>query len=254
MCRTQYFLKNLGQYLFNMKLKIKLCLLPLLAFVVMFSKGYALLPPKQHHEALVAKPSLCCLMTTSKRKHSYAELPRIQYGHLIQKPFSNFVQRLKAVANPEDSETEPDKSPRRFDLNSLLYRGYRRIIIYMVGILFTTILKIANRVTVHNHDTLKKLMLERDPDVALFSYSNHHSMLDDPGIPAVLMPWLTMRWKRMRWALCNDDMYYAHPFLTHVLELGKTLPVSRTDGPSQKQLKEFMNKLEKNKDWCHIFT
>mmetsp|Transcript_15109 Transcript_15109/g.19917 ORF Transcript_15109/g.19917 Transcript_15109/m.19917 type:complete len:381 (-) Transcript_15109:431-1573(-) len=141
----------------------------------------------------------------------------------------------------------------RFALMDWIARAYRRFIICLTGFIFVILLRVLNRTKIHNYETLEKLMLEREEGKGLFSYSNHHSMLDDPGLPALMMPWLTMPWKKMRWNLCNDAMYFVHPVLTHIFRLGKGLPIKRTQGPNQQYLKDFMLKLE-NKDWCHIFA
>jgi len=141
----------------------------------------------------------------------------------------------------------------RFFLLDWVRRAYRRFIICLTGLIFIFLLRVLNKTKVHNYKTLEKLMLERDEGVGLFTYSNHHSMLDDPGLPALFMPWHSMPWRKMRWNLCNTDMYFVHPVLTHIFRLGKGMPVSRFEGPEQRYMRDFTEKLN-NKDWCHIFA
>ena len=79
---------------------------------------------------------------------------------------------------------------------------------FIVGVLYTVILRVMNRFKAHNRDTLLKSVLHRDKSQGLLTVSNHQSFFDDPGLWAAVLPWWRMRPEQMRWTLIADNIFF----------------------------------------------
>jgi len=80
---------------------------------------------------------------------------------------------------------------------------------FIVGVIFSYILKIRNFFKVRRRDTLLDAVFHRRKGQGLLTVSNHQSILDDPGIWAAILPWWRMSPKKMRWSLCTEDVFFS---------------------------------------------
>lgn len=120
-------------------------------------------------------------------------------------------------------------------------------------VLFSVLLRVFNRVKVHDRDRLDNLVLENRADSRpLLSVSNHQSLLDDPGLWAAILPWWRMSPESVRWGVCTEDVFFAVPWLQPFMGAGNVLPLDRGGSLFQPSFKFFQEKLNHGA-WCHVF-
>ncbi|KAL6993317.1 folate gamma-glutamyl hydrolase [Sarracenia purpurea var. burkii] len=94
----------------------------------------------------------------------------------------------------------------------------RKMVIMAVGAFAKAEANLLNSTTVHNGDTLIRLVRSRPPGVPLLTVSNHMSTLDDPvmwgfkGFP-------TMDAKLVRWVLAAEDICFKNKDIKEFLEI-----------------------------------
>jgi len=93
----------------------------------------------------------------------------------------------------------------------------------------------------------------REKGRPMLTVSNHQSVLDDPGLWCVLLPWWRMRPEQFRWSICTEDVFFAVPFLSPVYGAGNVMPLDRSGSLEQPLFKRFFEKLTGG-SWCHIFA
>lgn len=96
----------------------------------------------------------------------------------------------------------------------------RKMVIMAVGGLAKAAVSLLNNTTVHNADTLLRLVRSRPPGIPLVTVSNHMSTMDDPllwgfkGFPVTDA-------KLSRWALAAEDICFKSSMLSYFFRLGK---------------------------------
>lgn len=80
---------------------------------------------------------------------------------------------------------------------------------FFIGCLYTTVIKVMNRLTVVRREELYSHVFGRDKGRGLLTYSNHQSMADDPGLWVALLPWWRMHPEQFRWGLCTQDVFFS---------------------------------------------
>eukprot|EP00981_Chlorochromonas_danica_P005044 scaffold1016_cov175-Ochromonas_danica.AAC.2 len=68
-----------------------------------------------------------------------------------------------------------------------------------------------------------------------------------------MLPWYRLRPEALRWVLCTENIYFARPWLSAILEAGNVLPIDRAGLIDQPLLHLFSQKLANEGAWCHIF-
>lgn len=131
-------------------------------------------------------------------------------------------------------------------------RGIPRKMIFMaVGAFAKAVANILNTTTVHNPDTLLRLVRFRPPGVPLLTVSNHMSTLDDPvmwgfkGFP-------TMDARLGRWVLAAEDICFKNTVLSYFFRIGKCIPITRGGGIYQEHMNEALDRL-RDGAWLHTF-
>ncbi|XP_039061501.1 N-acylphosphatidylethanolamine synthase-like isoform X2 [Hibiscus syriacus] len=103
----------------------------------------------------------------------------------------------------------------------------RKMVFLAVGAFAKAVANLLNTTSVHNVDTLLRLVRSRPPGIPLLTVSNHMSTLDDPllwgfkGFPSVDA-------KLARWALAAEDICFKNSLFTYFFRLGK---VCQEDAP-----------------------
>lgn len=127
----------------------------------------------------------------------------------------------------------------------------RKIVISAVGTVAKATTTLLNTTTVHNADTLLRLVRSRPPGIPLLTVSNHMSTLDDPlmwgfkGFP-------TCDAKLQRWVLSAEDICFKNPIYSYFFRLGKCIPITRGGGIYQEHMNEVLQRL-KDGAWLHTF-
>ncbi|OIV93815.1 hypothetical protein TanjilG_03778 [Lupinus angustifolius] len=127
----------------------------------------------------------------------------------------------------------------------------RKIVIATVGAFSKTVSSFLNTTTVHNSDTLLRLLRSRPPTVPLITVSNHMSTLDDPflwgfkGFPIFDA-------KLARWVLAAEDICFRNDFYSYIFRVGKCIPITRGGGIYQEHMNEALERLN-NGEWLHTF-
>lgn len=70
---------------------------------------------------------------------------------------------------------------------------------FIVGIVFTIILRIRNKFIVKRREILLNAVFHRPKGSGLLTVSNHQSMLDDPGMWAAALPFWRLSPEKLRW-------------------------------------------------------
>ena len=122
----------------------------------------------------------------------------------------------------------------------------------LVGILFSFLLGVLNRFRAHRVEDLLKLVFHRPKGRPLLTVSNHQSVMDDPGLWALLLPYLRLRPEQLRWQICTEDVFFANKHLQRLIALGNCMPLDRTGSWLQPLFERFYDKLVGG-SWCHIF-
>ncbi|KAK1288288.1 N-acylphosphatidylethanolamine synthase [Acorus calamus] len=108
-----------------------------------------------------------------------------------------------------------------------------------------------NTTTVHNPETLLRLVRSRPPGRPLLTVSNHMSTLDDPlmwgfkGFP-------TMDARLARWVLAAEDICFKNTVLSYFFRLGKCIPITRGGGIYQDNMDDALDILSDG-GWLHTF-
>ncbi|PON36669.1 Tafazzin [Parasponia andersonii] len=127
----------------------------------------------------------------------------------------------------------------------------RKIAFMAVGGLAKLIASSLNSTSVHNPETLIRLLRSRPPGVPLITVANHMSVLDDPllwgfrGFPS-------MDSKLARWVLAAEDICFTNTVSSYFFRIGKCIPITRGGGIYQEQMNEALEKLSTGA-WLHIF-
>ncbi|KAK1314697.1 N-acylphosphatidylethanolamine synthase [Acorus calamus] len=108
-----------------------------------------------------------------------------------------------------------------------------------------------NTTTVHNPETLLRLVRSRPSGRPLLTVSNHMSTLDDPlmwgfkGFP-------TMDARLARWVLAAEDICFKNMVLSYFFRLGKCIPITRGGGIYQDNMNDALDILSDG-GWLHTF-
>lgn len=127
----------------------------------------------------------------------------------------------------------------------------RKLVIASVGCFAKAVANLINTTTVHNADTLLRLVTSRPPGIPLITVSNHMSTLDDPvmwgfkGFP-------TCDAKFARWVLAAEDICFTNSVFSYFFRLGKCIPITRGGGVYQEHMNEAIERLS-NGAWLHTF-
>ncbi|XP_047317586.1 N-acylphosphatidylethanolamine synthase [Impatiens glandulifera] len=127
----------------------------------------------------------------------------------------------------------------------------RKMIVMGAGVFAKAVANLLNTTTVHNADTLIRLVRSRPPSVPLLTVSNHMSTLDDPvmwgfkGFP-------TTDAKLARWVLTAEDICFRNSIYSYIFRLGKCIPITRGGGIYQEYMNEALERLSDG-EWLHTF-
>jgi len=110
-----------------------------------------------------------------------------------------------------------------------------------------------NRTTVHNKQNLLKAIDNREMNQGLLTVSNHNSVIDDPGIVAVLpVKNYFQNIKKTRFVSAASDICFTRNVYSVGFSLGQVIPVVRGDGVYQKGMNYMVDSLDLGR-WCHHF-
>ncbi|KVH92134.1 N-acylphosphatidylethanolamine synthase isoform X1 [Cynara cardunculus var. scolymus] len=127
----------------------------------------------------------------------------------------------------------------------------RKTVIMAVGTFAKAVAILLNSTSVHNADTLLRLVRSRPPGVPLITVSNHMSTLDDPvmwgfkGFP-------TCDANLQRWVLAAEDICFKNTVFSYFFRLGKCIPITRGGGIYQEHMSEALDLLSTG-EWLHTF-
>jgi len=127
----------------------------------------------------------------------------------------------------------------------------RKLVFMAVGAFAKAVATLLNTTSVHNADTLIRLVRSRPPGVPLLTVSNHMSTLDDPvmwgfeGFPLFDA-------KLARWVLAAEDICFKNALLSYFFRLGKCIPITRGAGIYQEHMNEALDRLSDGA-WLHTF-
>ncbi|WOK95315.1 N-acylphosphatidylethanolamine synthase isoform X1 [Canna indica] len=127
----------------------------------------------------------------------------------------------------------------------------RALVFSAVGAFAKVVTTCLNSTSVHNPQTLIRLVKSRPPGVPLLTVSNHMSTLDDPllwgfkGFPSVDA-------KIARWVLAAEDICFKNKLLSYIFRLGKCIPITRGGGIYQEHMNEALEVLSDG-GWLHTF-
>ncbi|KAK7262802.1 hypothetical protein RJT34_30383 [Clitoria ternatea] len=127
----------------------------------------------------------------------------------------------------------------------------RKLVIAAVGAFAKTASSLVNTTSVHNADTLLRLLRSRPHRVPLITVSNHMSTLDDPlmwgfkGSPIFDA-------KLARWVLAAEDICFKNSLYSYIFRLGKCIPITRGGGIYQNHMNEALERLSDG-EWLHTF-
>ncbi|KAG4185728.1 Tafazzin [Gossypium arboreum] len=127
----------------------------------------------------------------------------------------------------------------------------RKMVFLAVGAFAKAVATLLNTTSVHNADTLIRLVRSRPPGIPLLTVSNHMSTLDDPllwgfkGFPSLDA-------HLARWVLAAEDICFKNSVLTYFFRLGKCIPITRGAGIYQEYMNEALQCLN-NGAWLHTF-
>ncbi|MFQ6628916.1 hypothetical protein Gotur_006597 [Gossypium turneri] len=125
----------------------------------------------------------------------------------------------------------------------------RKLVFLAVGAFAKAVATLLNTTSVHNADTLIRLVRSRPPGIPLLTVSNH--ILDDPllwgfkGFPSLDA-------NLARWVLSAEDICFKNYALTYFFRLGKCIPITRGAGIYQEHMNEALQCLN-NGAWLHTF-
>ncbi|XP_058073286.1 N-acylphosphatidylethanolamine synthase isoform X2 [Magnolia sinica] len=130
--------------------------------------------------------------------------------------------------------------------------GFPRKLVFMAAGAFAKAITChLNSTSVHNPETLIRLVRCRPPSTPLITVSNHMSTLDDPlmwgfrGFPSADA-------RLARWVLAADDICFKNTVLSYFFRLGKCIPITRGGGIYQEHMNEALDRLSEG-GWLHTF-
>ncbi|KAH9619751.1 hypothetical protein KSS87_000612 [Heliosperma pusillum] len=127
----------------------------------------------------------------------------------------------------------------------------RKAIITTIGAFAKAVTAVMNTTSVHNADTLLRLVRSRPVGVPLLTVSNHMSTLDDPlmwgfkGFPITDA-------RLARWVLTAEDICFKNKVLSYCFRIGKCIPITRGGGIYQEHMNEALERLIDG-EWVHTF-
>jgi monolysocardiolipin acyltransferase len=135
-----------------------------------------------------------------------------------------------------------------------MYLSLKRVLNQVFnGLFWGFLMRVMNRVRIHNHKILLDAVFERDGTRPLITVQNHQSMIDDPALWTAVLPWWRLPPTMFRWGICTEDMFFAHPVLTYIMQHGNVLPIDRTGSLDQPSFEQLFLKLKRQKAWVHLF-
>jgi len=102
----------------------------------------------------------------------------------------------------------------------------------IIGYVTKYIMKVRNKTFLHDErDHLKYVLPENRPaDMGILTYSNHQSIMDDPGIWCGILPITKLTLDAMRTIVITEEWYYAlGRFSANIFRGLNCLPVKRGD-------------------------
>ncbi|CAH9053194.1 unnamed protein product [Cuscuta epithymum] len=127
----------------------------------------------------------------------------------------------------------------------------RKVVIGAVGCFAKAVANLINTTTVHNSDTLLRLVRSRPPGIPLITVSNHMSTLDDPAMWG-FKGFPTCDAKLARWVLTAEDICFTNTVFSYFFRLGKCIPITRGGGIYQEHMNEAVDRLSSGA-WLHTF-
>lgn len=122
----------------------------------------------------------------------------------------------------------------------------------LFGFVFGFLLGVLNSFEGVRVNVLLEKVFRRSKGRPLLTVSNHQSVLDDPGLWAVLLPYWRIRPEQFRWSICTHDVFFASKFLQPMFGAGNVMPLNRTGSWEQPLFQRFHEKLVGG-SWCHVF-
>lgn len=80
--------------------------------------------------------------------------------------------------------------------------------IFLICSVYSIFLNFFNNSKVYRKEVLHHQIFHRPKGKGLLTVSNHQSLLDDPGIWSISIPWWRTFPNQMRWTLCTHDMFF----------------------------------------------
>ncbi|KAI5418935.1 hypothetical protein KIW84_043237 [Lathyrus oleraceus] len=126
----------------------------------------------------------------------------------------------------------------------------RKLVIATIGSFAKTVASLINTTSVHNADTLLRLVRSRPQGIPLITVSNHMSTLDDPvmwgfkGFPI-------FDTNIARWVLAAQDICFKNPLYSYVFRTGKCIPITRGGGIYQEHMNEALERLNSG-EWVSM--
>ncbi|TQD76208.1 hypothetical protein C1H46_038235 [Malus baccata] len=127
----------------------------------------------------------------------------------------------------------------------------RKMVLTAVGGLAKAVVSLFNSTTVHNADTLLRLVRSRPNGVPLVTVSNHMSTMDDPFLWAFKGFPITDA-NLSRWVLAAEDICFKNSMLSYFFRVGKCIPITRGGGIYQEHMNEALERLSEG-SWLHTF-
>ncbi|KAM1513423.1 hypothetical protein ACFX1Z_024851 [Malus domestica] len=127
----------------------------------------------------------------------------------------------------------------------------KKMAITTVGGLAKVVVSLLNSTTVHNSDTLLRLVRSRPNGVPLVTVSNHMSTMDNPflcgfkGFPSTDA-------NLARWVLATRDICFKNSVFSYFIRLGKCIPITWGGGIYQEHVNEALEILSEG-SWLHTF-
>ncbi|XP_010266318.1 PREDICTED: N-acylphosphatidylethanolamine synthase isoform X4 [Nelumbo nucifera] len=118
----------------------------------------------------------------------------------------------------------------------------RKLVFIAVGAFAKVVDTLLNSTSVHNAETLIRLVHSRPPGVPLITVSNHMSTLDDPLMWG-FKEFPSADAKLARWVLAAEDICFKNVVLTYFFRLGKCIPIRRGAGIYQEHMNEALDRL-----------
>jgi len=113
-------------------------------------------------------------------------------------------------------------------------------------------LKIANRLNIHNEEILDFYVRKRCKSIPLITITNHTSCLDDPVLWGMLKCRSFASRQSSRWTLGAKELLFTNSIFSWTFSHGKVIPVVRGDGVYQQGVDYALEKLNAG-EWVHVF-